>query len=444
MNWRTLRLLGKQRLRAAALGLFLLLNLGLSTPALAEDNTTPSSTDGGKIVTRQAPLLGSDTTSQGKAQAEAIKEDFVVGKVKSVTAPSVNKELLDNTGMVSRIQNADIEILEGPLKGSTVKVNNALSDNPSFNISLVPGKEVILSVVSEQNKASEFNIADYHRAPALMLLAALFLTVFLIFGGKNGIKSLFGLAVAIALIGFVLLPLSLKGFNPLISSTLICFLAASATIFSIGGLSKKSLAAFLGTIGGVIVAGLASFLVIDAAPLTGLSSEEAQILRASMPGQQPAFFAGLLAASMLIGALGVIMDVSISIASAVTELSATDTRLTAKQLYEKGMNVGRDIMGSMTSTLVLAYSGGALPLLLLMSTMPSMKLVNLDLVASEIASALTGSLGLVLTIPLTALASARLMGAGQVIKASSDPFKQLDEASKLTLNSVPGSGTKEE
>lgn len=412
-----------------------------AAPVLAQETAelkNASKNNGtGAVIVRQAPPPTQDPSADpiqvGTAQAEGIKEDFVVGKVKSVGESKVNKELLDKTGMVTRSQLAEIELQEGPEKGTTVTVENSLGDNPSFNINLAPGKEVILSVVSEQNKPKEYNIADYHRAPALMLLAGIFLTVYLVFGGRSGLKSLLGLVIAICLIGLVLLPLSLRGFNPLLSSALICFAAACATIFSIAGFSKKSLSAFLGTMGGVIVAGLAAYLVIDAAPLTGLSSEEAQILRASMPKQPLSFFSGLLAASMLIGALGVIMDVAISIASAVQELSQTDRSLSPKQLYEKGMNVGRDIMGSMTSTLVLAYSGGALPLLLLMSSMPSMKLINLDLVASEIASALAGSLGLVLTIPLTALASSKLMGFGATreLSNSKNVFAQLDEASKL-------------
>lgn len=408
----------------------------LSPPSAAQDE---AKTKSAQIIVSgsQTGDPSAETVQIGKSQAENIKEDFVVGKVKSISEPKVNKELLDKTGMITKSQLAEVEIQEGPQKGSLVPVENSLGDNPSFNINLSPGKEVILSVVSEQGKSKEYNIADYHRAPALMLLAGIFLTVYLIFGGKSGLKSLFGLLVAICLIGFILLPLSLKGFNPLVSSALICFAAACATIFSIGGFSKKALSAFLGTMGGVVVAGVSAYLVIDAAPLTGLSSEEAQILRASMPNQPLSFFSGLLAASMLIGALGVIMDVAISIASAVQELSQTDQSLSPKQLYEKGMNVGRDIMGSMTSTLVLAYSGGALPLLLLMSSMPSLKLINLDLVASEIASALAGSLGLVLTIPLTALASSRLMGfaASGSGAQTNNVFSQLDDASKMTAAS---------
>jgi uncharacterized membrane protein len=141
----------------------------------------------------------------------------------------------------------------------------------------------------------------------------------------------------------------------------------------------------------------------------------------------------LLAAGMLIGALGVIMDVAVSIASAVSELAATDRKLSVSQLYSKGMNVGRDIMGTMTNTLILAYTGSALPLLLLMSQIPSAKLLNLDLVATEVAAALTGSLGLVASIPMTALVAARLMaprhGGGRPARAAAK--KEANERSSI-------------
>jgi uncharacterized membrane protein len=406
--------------------LSLAITAGLTTPAQSQT----------KVVTRQiTEILKNPSTGD----ADNIHEDFVVGKVRSVSAPELNQALQKGTGMVTRTQLVDIEIQEGALRGKKVQVLNELTDNPSFNISVQPGREVILSLVSEPGKNQEINIADYHRAPVLAVLLLVFLAAFIFFGGKSALKSLVGLATAIGLVGFVLLPLSLSGFNPLLSSACICFVSACVTILCVGGFSRKSLAAAIGTIGGVIIAGLAAQLVIDQAPLTGLSSEEAQLLRASMSGQPLRFFSGLLAASMLIGALGVIMDVGISIASSIFELSRTDQRLTARQLYDKGMNVGRDIMGSMTCTLVLAYTGSALPLLILISTMPSLKLVNLDLVASEIAAALTGSLGLVFTIPLTALAAARLMAAKQRPgngSPASDPFANLDNASAFINNNV--------
>lgn len=339
-------------------------------------------------------------------------EEFAVARVVEVGKPALNKELLNTVGMVSNREIVTVEVLEGKLKGKMVSVANEITDNPAFNINAKPGAEVILSVVTStgsggKNK-SEFNIADYHRAPTLGWLLLAFLIAFVVFGGKKGLKSLVALLISVLLIAFVLLPLSLNGFDPLVVAIGICLISTVATMYFVAGRSKKALAATLGTVGGVIVAGIAAQLVIVYAPLTGLSSEEAQILRGSVLVARPSFYSGLLAAGMLIGALGVIMDVGISIASAVSEVAKTGD-LAMSDLYQSGMNVGRDIMGTMTNTLILAYTGSALPLLLLISQIPSTKLINLDLVATEVASAISGSLGLVLTIPLTAYFAARLM-----------------------------------
>ena len=409
-------------LRSFLAALLLCLIFCLAPSLQAKPATDPSATQAVKTqsaatkpgATKPGATQAVNTQSaatQAVAAGKHIDESFVVGKVKSVTAETVDEILLHSTGMTSHKQVAQIEILEGPWKGITVAVPNEITDNPAYNVTATPGREVVLSVVTENAHNPEFNIADYHRVPTLAALLSVFLAVFLFFGGKQGAKSLFGLVVGIALIGLVLLPLSMRGFNPLITAAFICLAVTITTTSLVAGFSKKSLAATLGTVGGVLIAGLAAHLVIVTAPLTGLSTEEAQILRGSVLSQPPQFYAGLLAAGMLIGALGVIMDVAVSIASAVWEVAETDTTLSQADLYKKGMNVGRDIMGTMTNTLILCYAGSALPLLLLMANINSTKLLNLDLVATEVASALTGSLGLVCTIPLTALAAAKFMSA---------------------------------
>ena len=338
-----------------------------------------------------------------------LEEQLVVGKVLEVTKPRVNKELLGSTGMVSNIQTVKLRITEGVLSGKEFTIDNELTDNPAYNVDVKPGQEVIVALDQKPDGTIEINIADYNRTPVLAWLLGAFLLAFLAFGGKQGFKSLLALLITVLLVACVLLPLSLQGFNPLMISVFICLAATATSILLIGGFTKKSLAAIMGTVVGVIVAGIAAQLVIWYAPLTGLSSEEAQILRGSVLVQKPPFYSGLLAAGMLIGALGVIMDVGISIASAVAEISKADAKMTMKELYNSGMNVGRDIMGTMTNTLILAYTGGALPLLLLATQMPSIKLLNLDLFATEVASALSGSLGLVFTIPLTAIVAAKVM-----------------------------------
>lgn len=354
-----------------------------------------------------SPVVFADAPIVERQPDQPVDEQFVSARVLSVSEAKLDKTLLDKTGMVSNRQKVKVEVLEGSLKGQTFEVDNEITDNPAFNISVTPGKEVILSVVTGGGR-TEVNIADHHRAPVLYGLLAAFVAVFLFFGGQKGLKSLAGLIVTVLLIAYVLLPLSQKGYNPLIVAICICLAAGATSMALVAGFSRKSLAAVIGTVGGVIIAGVAAQAVIVLAPLTGLSSEEAQILRGSLIHQDAAFYAGLLAAGMLIGALGVIMDVAISIASSTAEVAKAGSQMTRHDLYQAGMNVGRDIMGTMTNTLVLAYAGGALPLLLLASQMPSTKLINLDLFATEIASALSGSLGLVFTIPLTAVAAAAL------------------------------------
>lgn len=353
---------------------------------------------------------------------DELKEQFVTGKVQKISQPAINESLQQSTGIISGQQLVEVTILEGPLKGANVTVHNEVTDNPAYNINVKPGQELILSVITDKNGHSEVNIADYSRAPILGWLFAAFLAVFLIFGGKKGIKSLAGLLICVLLIAFVLLPLSLQGGNPLLIAVGISLVATASSMLLVAGFSKKAYSAILGTVGGVIAAGLVSYLVINAAPLTGLTSEEAQILRGSLLHMPIPFYSGLLAAGMLIGALGVIMDVAISIASTVQEVSSADRTLSVADLYKSGMNVGRDIMGTMTNTLVLAYAGGALPLLLLVAQMPSEKLLNLDLVATEVTAALSGSIGLVLTIPLTSFISARLMAASKTDPTKMETF----------------------
>ncbi len=343
----------------------------------------------------------------GNAQAQ--EEELAIGRVVAVGKEQLNTELLNGTGMKSSEQIVQVKILDGILRGRTFEIKHEITDNPAFNIKVAPNQEVVLAVSKQANNQSEISIADYHRMPVIAWLVAVFLALFLFFGRMQGVKALLGLIVTVLLICGVLLPLSMKGVNPLLTAIGICLVSTISIVWLIGGFSQKSIAAVTGTVGGVVVAGVTAQIVIWLAPLTGLSSEEAQILRGSVLVQSPEFYSGLLAAGMLIGALGVIMDVGISVASSVSEISKTNSELTFKELYQAGMNVGRDIMGAMTNTLILAYAGSALPLMLLATQIAPNKLINLDLFATEVASALSGSLGLVVTIPITAFTAAKMM-----------------------------------
>lgn len=167
-----------------------------------------------------------------------IDEQFVIGKVLSVTEPKLNSKL-QTAGMVSNQQMVHVQILEGPFKGTDAVINNEMTDNPAFNVAVKPGQEVVLSMVTESGGKPEFNIADYHRAPMLGWLLIVFLVTFLIFGGKNGLKSLAGLVISVLLISLVLLPLSMTGFNPLLTAIFICLIATSSSMLLVAGFSKR-------------------------------------------------------------------------------------------------------------------------------------------------------------------------------------------------------------
>ncbi len=193
-------------------------------------------------------------------------------------------------------------------------------------------------------------------------------------------------------------------------ATLSAIVIIIFTLLVIGGLRAKSVAAIVGTVSGVTVAGILALWVGEISSLTGFSSEEARML---VFMEHQINVRGLLFAGIIIGSLGAVTDVGMSVASAASEISGADPRIKPYQLIRAGMNVGRDIMGTMSNTLVLAYAGGAMPLLLLLVgyEMEWMKIINMDLVATEFVRGIAGSIGLIISIPVTAIVAGFLMGS---------------------------------
>ncbi|MGB4018838.1 MAG: YibE/F family protein, partial [Syntrophomonadaceae bacterium] len=178
----------------------------------------------------------------------------------------------------------------------------------------------------------------------------------------------------------------------------------------LAGFSRKAAAATLGTLGGLLVAGFLAVLVGDLAALQGLATEEERIL--SMV-DLPLDMRGLLFAGILIGAVGAVMDVAMSISSAIEEVRFANPDLGSWALVRSGMRVGRDIMGTMANTLILAYTGGSLPFLLLYLAyeLPPAMILNSELIGAEVIRALAGSIGLIVSVPITAVIAGLLNGS---------------------------------
>lgn len=329
----------------------------------------------------------------------------------------------DSTGFVNLEQLAEVRITGGRFDGKIMPLLNQLMGHPLFDLYLTKGRRVILwgEVDLESGELRHVYLQDYVRDVYLYLLAGLFVLVMLVIGRRKGLYTVVTLSLTVLAIFKVLLPMLLAGYSPIAATVAVAAVVSLVTVVAISGLHRKTLAAVIGTVGGVLVAGLLSLLVGNLTRLTGFSSEEAQML-AFMEGG-PLDVRGLLFAGIIIGSLGAVMDVAVSISSAVHEVYCADRNKCASELFISAMNVGRDVMGTMANTLILAYVGTAAPLLLLFMGYgtPWVTIINSDLVATEVVRALAGSIGLICAIPLTAAAASFLMVRAERRKAPRSP-----------------------
>lgn len=302
-----------------------------------------------------------------------------------------------------RYQHLYIKILQGTHKGEEYSVRNTVEMVNPYRLVFKTGDKMYIYVY-ETDKGTVGNIHIYERCrdSAIFFIVISFLILLVVIGGLKGLKSVITLTFTIILIAFVMLPLILRGFNPLVVTVGIISVTTTFTLIIISGWNKKTRTAILGTVGGVLVAALAAGLVGSVAMLTGLGDEQARML-AYIPQNRHLDFKGILLAGIIIGALGAVMDVSLSIASAMWEIEENKPNITTKKLIKSGMNIGKDIMGSMSNTLILAYVGGSLHLLLLFIAydITITEILNMDMIASEIVRAVAGSIGLISAIPLT-------------------------------------------
>ena len=307
-------------------------------------------------------------------------------------------------------QVVEMEILTGEFKGVLIESEHIIDYNYAYNIFLEPGNEFLVIIERDDTGGlRDAFIVERARQRHLLWLGLLFVLSMAVIGGRKGIQALVALVLTGVAIIKILLPMILAGSNPILVSLFVCIGVIVMTLMIIGGITKKTFTAIIGTSGGLIVAGALAYIAGRAAQLTGLGNQEAQLLM-FIPQEVNLDFQGILFAAIILGAMGAVMDVGMSVASAMWEVAEAKPDISQKELMRAGMNVGRDLMGTMSNTLILAYTGGALHLLLLFLAyeVPFMEIINQDMIASEVVRALAGSIGLFLTVPITALVAATI------------------------------------
>ena len=323
-----------------------------------------------------------------------------LGLVKSV-------EYIDMNDEVAQVkQKAEVELLSKDFKGNVLYLDNILTGNPYYDIKLKKGMKVVLHVEEDADENLVYSIEDVQRAPVLMFLSLLFCGLLVYVGRKKGVTSLISILVTCVLIINFLTPMILAGFNPILSTMLICILSTAITMYFVGGFNRKSSSATIGCILSLIFAGVLSLLTVKIASLSGFSSEHSLFLYSARPELS---FVAIAVSMMILATMGAVMDVAMSIASTINEISEIDSSKSPKELFFSGMNVGKDIIGTMANTLILVYLGASLPLLLLTSNIDLQKFLNLNQVVTEIASALIGSIAIVICVPITAFIASVLV-----------------------------------
>lgn len=296
-----------------------------------------------------------------------------------------------------------VKLTSGPEKGQVVSFEHVISANESFQMHLKPKDKILVGAFMNPNGTKEYYVEEYLREGSLLWLLILFVITILWVGRGHGLKALVTLGFTLLVVWYVLIPLMLKGVSPLLATIGISALATTFTLVILSGFSKKSFSAIIGTVAGVVVAAVIAYWMGETAHLTGLSNEEAVMLKYIPHGDifDPR---QLLFSGILLGTLGAAMDVAMSISSAISEIHFHNPSLSRRKLMKSGMNVGRDVMGTMVDTLILAYLGTALPLVLLFTAnqIPMQKVLNMDMIATEIVRSLAGSIGIIASLPLTA------------------------------------------
>ncbi|HET7010342.1 MAG TPA: YibE/F family protein, partial [Anaerolineales bacterium] len=300
-----------------------------------------------------------------------------------------------------------VELLSGEYVGSVFTIDYGLRQIRPQGTRLEAGDRIMVTATASPDGEVQVYFADFVRTGAIGWWAAAFAVLIVVVSRGKGLRALAGMAVSLLLILGFILPQILAGADPVLIGIVGSFALLTATFYLIHGWTLKSHTAVVATLGALLITGALASLSVTSVRLTGYGSEEALFLT-QLAGRE-LNVRGLLLAGILVGALGVLDDLTINQVSAVFELRRANPGLSLASLYRRAMVIGQDHIAATVNTLLLAYVGASLPLLLLFSVFqePALAIVNREVIAEEIVRTLVGSLGLMAAVPLaTVLASA--------------------------------------
>lgn len=296
-------------------------------------------------------------------------------------------------------QRVAVRMTTGVRKGQVIEMTS--SAGYLFGATCTPGLRVIVmqSVAGDTTVSSVYS---QDRGGVLLLFAALYLVALVVIGGKQGLKGALGLAFTFLAIIFLYLPLVYLGWPPLWTSVLICAVTTAVTMYFIGGPTRKTVVASAGTVAGVVIAGLVAAIFGAATGISGWNVSDIETL-ITLWNTNGINVGELLFAGLLISSLGAVMDVAMSVASSMGEVLAQNPAMSRGALFASGMRIGRDMMGTDSNTLILAFAGGSVSMLVLdyAYDLPILQILNSNNIGISVMQGLAGSFGVVLAVPVT-------------------------------------------
>ncbi|MFF3820541.1 YibE/F family protein [Streptomyces bluensis] len=346
-------------------------------------------------------------------------QQATVTKVESVDCKSVNASGTPPTGDTSTAEGSSAQQqANGTCKKATITVDTGKDKGRTFTEIVQPdqsrqleqGQEVVVAYEPSAPKDLQYSVTDVNRKFPMTLLAGIFALAVVAVGRMRGVMALVALTVSFLVLTFFILPAILQGSNPLVVAVVGASAIMLTALYMCHGLSARTSVAVLGTLVSLLLIGVLGSQFIGWASLTGNTDDNTGLIHGLYPSID---MSGLLLAGVIIGSLGVLDDVTVTQTSAVWELHEANPSMGWRGLYRAGIRIGRDHIASVVNTLVLAYAGAALPLLLLFSIAQSSvgTVANSELVAEEIVRTLVGSIGLVASVPVTTALAALVVSA---------------------------------
>ena len=325
---------------------------------------------------------------------------YEVGKVVGILENHVTVDE-STDGLWRGDMKLQVKILTGEYKGETAEVINYFSS--LYNVRVNQGDKISIRI-DENEKGYQVSVYNYYRVPQIIGAVVIFLLLLIVIGGKKGAKSAVGLIFTMVCIIGILLPLTLKGYSPLLVTIMLILICNLVTFFLIDGVQIKTVVAAVGSMCGVLAGAGFAVLAQHFMSVTTYQMDEAESLLL-ITSTTDLNMKNLFLCGILIACMGAVMDVSMSIASSIAELHTVNPQLTRWELFRSGMNIGKDAMGTMSNTLILAFAGNSLNMMVMIYSygIGFQQLMNTDFIAIEIIRSIAGSIGIICTVPFVAL-----------------------------------------